>query len=103
MAYAGIGDLQEQPHKKLLQKVTPHQATMLMRIWGGSILTKAHWPAVDANIEPECGCGHHAQTFDHLLYFCSLVNPAAPHFPFSRLGFETTCKICRAVVPPPPC
>ena len=76
--YAGIGDLQPKPHRRLLAQLRPFDAAILLRIWGGSVLTRAHRHTVDPTVEPSCMCGFHSQTLDHLLYHCPLVDPPDP-------------------------
>ena len=73
--YLGITDLYPKAHRRLLNSIRPYEAATLLRIWGGSVLTKSHWHTIDKAIEPSCMCGAENQTLDHLLYWCPLLDP----------------------------
>ena len=95
--YAGIQALQPKQHRKLLKGMTPYSAATLLRIWAGSVLTKAHKNTIDATQDPACGCGAESQTIDHLLYHFPMVEQPDP--PDNCLGREMPSRVSCFVVP----
>ena len=71
--YMGIQSISKKHHMKLLTKVGPYKASVLLRAWSGSAMTRAHRHTINRDISPKCGCGYHTQTLSHLLYHCPLV------------------------------
>ena len=75
--FEGICELNVKQHRKLLRSLSSYQGSVMLRIWGGCALTRAHRNTIDPSVSAACDCGHESQSLSHLLYECPCV-PAPP-------------------------
>ena len=75
--YAGIQPLDSAKMIKYLKSLLPYSASVMVKIWTGSIMTKAHRATIESS-SPMCDCDMEPQTLDHLLYRCPLIDPPTP-------------------------
>ena len=64
-------------HRRLIDSLSSFDAKVIMRVWGGVALTRAHRHHMDPSVCPECECGHASQDLHHLLFSCPL-RPCPP-------------------------
>ena len=96
--HEGIDILQPKQHRRLLASMTTYAAMVMLRIWSGSALTRAHKHTIDATNDPACACGFPYQTIDHLLYHCPAVG--LPDTPIRAWGEKPPAFSVALLCPP---
>ena len=72
--YEGLANPNEKAHRKLLCSLHSLDQNLLVKIWTGSIMTRAKANQMDRG-DAECRCGHDRQTLAHLLWSCPCFPP----------------------------
>ena len=65
-------------HKKFLSTLLHYEMIILVRIWAGCALTKAHRHTLAEEVDPRCECDEENQTIYHLLYRCPIRPCSSP-------------------------
>ena len=81
--YEGLEGLDIKRHQKLIKKSSPYHAALLMKLWGGAVMTRAFRHRMHKDTSPACDCGHDWQDTRHVLYECPLVS--RPFFSLSGM------------------
>ena len=74
--FGGLEGINDRAHRRLLKTCDHWEQTLLMKLWTGSILTRAKAAKLGEH-DPSCGCGCLEQTLYHVLWECPEVEP--PH------------------------
>ena len=83
--------------RKLLTKLSPYSAIVMMGIWSGAIMTRAQRHTIHPSFPATCMCGADRQDLPHLLWGCPEY--AAGHDPLLTLwntlpGAASSCLLC---------
>ena len=70
--FAGLEEWNPKEHRKFLNSLHPHAASVIFRVWTGCAMTSAHAYAIGKAETPHCQCGHEQQTVKHLIFQCPL-------------------------------
>ena len=81
--FGGLTTWNPKQHAKFVRSLPPLQASILLKLWTGSIMCK-HKRQQLYGESPQCACGHADQTVQHLLWTCPLVPPPPPHLEHRR-------------------
>ena len=94
--YDGISVVDVTQHKKLLGEVSSYQASLLLRVWSGVAMTRAHKHTLMTQESPTCACELEEQTIDHLLFRCPLSGSVMPEEEAwaSRPPAQTVALLC---------
>ena len=72
LLYEGLRDLNHKEHRKFISSLSPHSASLILRVWSGAAMTASHAHTVGARDAPTCECGAERQTVKHLVFDCRL-------------------------------
>ena len=75
--YEGLTDLDVQQHTQLLGLLSPHSASIMLRVWCGCAMTGSWRARMDPMTSPACPCGAPCQDIEHLVYHCEMFQPAS--------------------------
>ena len=94
--YEGLETIDTKQHERLLKKVHPYHAAVLIKVWTGAAMTGAHRKTIFPEHDDACECGHSPQSLHHLLYHCPLSPPPLPHVErWGRdLAFKAVALLC---------
>ena len=95
--YEGLETIDTKQHERLLKKVHPYHAAVLIKVWTGAAMTGAHRKTIFPEHDDTCECGYSPQSLHHLLYHCPLSPPPLPHI--ERWGREQASKAVALLCP----
>ena len=72
-AHGGVEGTDVKAHRKLLARSSPCHASLLMKLWGGAIMTRALRHRMNKEVSAEYDCVCAWRDTRHLLYDCPLV------------------------------
>ena len=100
--YEGIASVDVTQHKNLLREVSSYQASVLLRVWSGVAMTRAHKHTIMPQESPLCACELENQTIDHLLFRCPLSGTVMPEEEAwaSRRPAQTVALLCPREIDP---
>ena len=80
---------------KLLQKSTPLEATTLIRIWGGVLMTGERKYRLMGAQSAACCCGAAQETLEHIMWECPILNAQRP---LHLMWWSTLAPACTQVL-----
>ena len=64
--------------RKEYARATAYEASILLRIWSGSIMTASHRHTISPEVSSTCRCGMAEETLNHMLWECELHREHRP-------------------------
>ena len=70
--YGGLTEIHVAQHRKLLASLKPLEQATIMKVWTEAVMTRDKSARLGRS-EPECECGFHTQTLEHVIRDCPLT------------------------------